>query len=91
MLTTMTDEAPPEGLETKDVHTMSGGTFQEPDAGQPGYRPAAVPNSDVTNKPAEEQQAEGDEKEGAATKSDSGTSDSSSARKTTSRGGSSKS
>lgn len=44
----MTDEAPPEGLETKDVHTMSGGTFQGTEQGTPGYRPAAVPNRNET-------------------------------------------
>lgn len=44
----MTDEQPPEGMETKDVHTMSGGTFQGTEAGTPGYHPAAVPNRNVT-------------------------------------------
>lgn len=44
----MTEEAPPEGLETKDVHTMSGGTFQGTEQGTPGYHPAAVPNRNET-------------------------------------------
>ena len=86
----MTDEQPPEGMETKDVHTMSGGTT----GGAPGYRPAGVPNADVTNAPAEQSDAGADETESAAAESDSSSgSASSSSRKTTSRssGGSSKS
>jgi hypothetical protein len=48
MLTTMTDEKAPEGMETKDVHTGSGGTFQGTEQGVPGYHPAAVPNRNQT-------------------------------------------
>lgn len=44
----MTDEKPPEGMETKDVHTASGGVFQGTEAGTPGYHPAAVPNRNQT-------------------------------------------
>lgn len=44
----MSDEKPPEGMETKDVHTASGGVFQGTDAGTPGYHPAAVPNRNQT-------------------------------------------
>lgn len=44
----MTDEKPPEGMETKDVHTAAGGTFQGTEQGTPGYHPAAVPNRNQT-------------------------------------------
>jgi hypothetical protein len=47
MLTAMSDEKP-EGMETKDVHTASGGVFQGTEAGTPGYHPAAVPNRNQT-------------------------------------------
>lgn len=45
----MTDEKAPEGMETKDVHTAAGGTFQGTEQGTPGYHPAAVPNRNETS------------------------------------------
>lgn len=76
------------GMETKDVHTASGGTFETKSV-PPGYRPAAVVNENSTARQRVEEGSSSESTEEATSTQES--SEDSGSTKTTSKRGSSKS